>query len=67
MVNVYIISVLNDYAAFEETDLSAAQGTEETDTVCRLDEAQLSILKRVYSALVCDVPILRINGMSFVQ
>ena len=67
MVNVYIISVLNDYAAFEETDLSAAQGTEETDTVCGLDEAQLSILKRVYSALVCDVPILRINGMSFVQ
>lgn len=67
MVNVCTIFILNDYAAFEETDLSAAQSTEETDTGCRLDEAQLSILKRVYSALVCDVPILRMNGMSFVK
>lgn len=64
---MYILSVLNDYAAFEETDLSAVQSTEETDTACRLNEAQLSILKRVYSALICDVPILRMNGMSLVQ
>ena len=49
MVNVYTIFILNDYAAFEETDLSAAQSTEETDTGCRLDEAQLSILKSVLS------------------
>ena len=46
MVNVYTIFILNDYAAFEETDLSAAQSTEETDTGCRLDKTQLSIVKR---------------------
>ena len=43
---MYTIFILNDYAAFEETDLSAAQSTEETDTGCRLDKTQLSIVKR---------------------